>query len=269
MGRLRLSVGKIVLATLLLVVPTLVFFAMSDRGSAGWTAQSQIFHGGTTWIETEVVKLNSVGMLSPAAAIEGLTVDQLLADWSVGDYLGNYPAIGLTDREPILTLEYTSDDATQSLRVVTAVTSRYMSTATPLVDLDENRRRLAVLENAHVQELDVLTERLGQLDESTLAYGDVFSSRLLLEEALEAVRLRLDQLSTDDRSVSGSRVVVDPFLLPQNESNSVSQTFQGLALGALLSGSFLLLVSYGDRRSTESLLMQPAPGQEAPQAFPR
>lgn len=256
------------IAAMLLVLPALVFFAFSDRGDAGWTAQSQIFYNGRGWIETESVKLSSYGMLEPTAAAEGMTVDEFLSNWEAGVIDENF-AVADRPGTQLLKLEYTSEDASQAVRVVTAITDRYLDSAATIKVPGEARQQLLDLEADHVLELRSVVERIESLDESSIAYIDAWATKEGLEEAIDAVKIQRATLSDDNRTILSSELVASPFLLPQQQSNALNQTLTGLALGALLAGSFLVLAFYGEKRSTENRAMRSGNAQEAPQAFQR
>lgn len=263
-----LSAAKVAIASLLLIVPALVFLAFSDRGDARWTAQSQIFHRGRTWVETEAVKLSSRGMLEPVAAAEAMTVDQLLQDWEVGLAAKNFFVADRPDTQ-LLKLEYTSEDPSQALRVVTAVSDRYINEAALIEVPGEARQRLLDLEAGHTTELRAVTERMESLDESSVSYAGARSTQEGLEEAIEAVQMQRAALTNDNRTIVSSEIVASPFLLPQGDSNALSQFLLGLALGAFLAGSFLLLALHGEKRFTENRGTLLGNAQEAPQAFQR
>ena len=261
----KAAMGKAFIAALLLLVPALLFFAFSDRGDDRWTAQSQIFHGGIDFIEAEEARLNSVELLTPVAEAEGLSLEELQQDWDAGIVTDDFFATDRPDTQ-LLKLEFVNEDPGRTLRVVTAITNAYLADAVPLANLDDTRRQLLELEESHLVALSELLARIETLDADTVAFDDARSTQATLEDAIVDVRELREEVNDTDRVMIGSELVASPFLLPQESSNAVSQTLLGLALGVLLAGSFLVLVHYGERRSTENLSRRSANAQEAPRA---
>ncbi len=262
----HLSIAKWLLAAVLVLTPAIIFFALSEKGSSGATAQAQIFHGGTTWVDTEIIKIRSFGNVAPAASLEDETVEEILENLSVEAVEKGFAVRDRPDTR-LLKLEYTNDDPATAMRVLTSITNMYMSSAAPLVDLEASRHRFSELEDAHIASLEALDQRIETLEVGSADYVDATWSRDAVVDALQDVAMQRSELGEDNRSTVGSEVVANPFLVPATPSNALRQTLLGLGLGALLAGTFLLVVRYGEGRSTENLSKRSANVPEAPQAF--
>ena len=92
-------------------------YLIADSQPDVFAARSQITYQGDTWVETQSEAVKSPDLWLPVAIDENIDPVVFEANWDAGQVLGTQ----------IIRFQYNSEDHDQALRVVDAVTTRYLA----------------------------------------------------------------------------------------------------------------------------------------------
>lgn len=230
-GKLLTAIGLIALVITGLCAE--VAYIVADLQPDVFAAKSQIQYQGATWVETQSERVNSRTLLEPIAIAEDIPIDVFEANWEAGQVLGT----------EILQFQYASEDKEQALRVVEAVTNRYLAEfeaqadEIPVALLDYQ-----ALESNYVDQLAAATARTEELSDDIgpngnpkPAYTAALQDRQTIQASLNAVRLQIAGFSIFNQNAQTPQLVTEPYLLrdpvaPLPGKRAVFGLLGGLAL---------------------------------------
>ncbi len=233
-GKLLTAIGLVALVITALCAQ--VAYVVADLQPDVFAAESQIQYQGATWVETQSERVNSRTLLEPIAIAEDIPIDVFIANWNAGQVLGT----------EILQLQYASEDQEQALRVVEAVTNRYLAEfeavaeEVPAALLDYQ-----ALEENYVDQLAAATARTEELSDDIgpngnprPAYTAALQDRQTIQASLNAVRLQIAGFSIFNGAQNTPQLVTEPFLLsdpvaPLPGKRAIFGLLGGLALSTV------------------------------------
>lgn len=230
-GKLLTSIALIALVITALCAE--VAYVVADLQPDVFAAKSQIQYQGATWVETQSERVNSRTLLEPIAIAEDIPIDEFELHWDAGQVLGT----------EILQFQYASEDKEQALRVVEAVTNRYLAefeaqadvVPTALLDyqaLEQNYEDNLAAATARAEEL---SQEVGVNGNPKPAYTAALQDRQTIQASLNAVRLQIAGFSVFNRTGQTPQLVTEPYLLrdpvaPLPAKRAVFGLLGGLAL---------------------------------------